>query len=98
MNSIHLLSESIVSVPASLQGWMQVATNAGFAGLVWYLLAIVIPRMQERFDEHSDKQQKQFLEETERLRKSHEFVIQQMIEQHERQQERLITVLSQNTT
>lgn len=34
----------------TVQSWVQIGTSAGFAGLVWYLLAIALPKIQERFD------------------------------------------------
>ena len=60
-NDIH------VDVP-QFQGWLQIATSTGFVGLAWYLIAFALPRMQERFDQHSDRQLAAFKEEVEKTR------------------------------
>lgn len=45
-----------VSDLSTVQGWIQIGTSAGFAGLVWYLLAVSLPKIQERFDATLAKQ------------------------------------------
>ena len=45
-----------------IQGWIQIVTSGGFGALVWYLVAVALPKMQDRFDQHAARQQKQYLE------------------------------------
>lgn len=96
MDFLTLLAQAVdeAVVAREFQSWAQLATGAGFAGLTWYLLAVALPRIQTRFDEHSDRQQAVFVAELEKIRTSHEMTIQRIIGQHEAQQERLIAIFT----
>ena len=93
MTDWSILAETAEPVIREVQGWLQVVTNLGFGGLVWYLLAVALPKMQERFDSHTDRQQKAFIEESEKLREAHAHTIASIISQHENQQERIVRLL-----
>ena len=43
-----MLAESVTGI--TLEGILQLATSTGFCGLVWYLIAFSLPKVQERFD------------------------------------------------
>jgi hypothetical protein len=68
-----------------LQSWLQIATSTGFVGLAWYLIVIALPRMQERFDEHSKMQITEFRNQIKDLIDRHERQIQSMNLAHEKQ-------------
>lgn len=44
----------------TLQSWLQLATSGGFTVLAWYLIVVALPKMQERFDQHADRQMSEF--------------------------------------
>lgn len=67
-----------------LQSWLQLATSTGFVGLAWYLIVIALPRMQDKFDEHSDNQLRRFENQIDKITAQHEVVVKQIIERHER--------------
>jgi len=68
-----------------LQSWLQIATSTGFVGLAWYLIVIALPKMQERFDEHSKMQITEFRNQVKELIERHERQIEAMTKAHEKQ-------------
>lgn len=89
MQPMQLLMDATTH-PEGLQGWLQIATSTGFVGLAWYLIVIALPKMQDRFDVHSDKQFQRFEEQMELQRKHSEDVIKGIVERYERQLDRIV--------
>ena len=73
----------------SMQGWLQLATSTGFVGLAWYLVVVALPKMQERFDAHSDRMFERFEVQMEKQRTSHESVIKGIVDRYEAHLDRL---------
>ena len=66
-----------------VQGWLQLATSTGFVGLAWYLIVYALPKMQDRFDVHSDKMFERFELQMDAQRKGHEEVIHGIVDRYE---------------
>jgi hypothetical protein len=76
---------------ANFQTWLQIGTSSGFVGLAWYLIVIALPKMQERFDAHSDKQLIEFKEQLRFIVERHEVTVQAVIAAQEKQIDRIIS-------
>ena len=76
---------------ANFQTWLQIGTSSGFVGLAWYLIVIALPKMQERFDAHSDKQLSEFKEQLRFIVDRHEATVQAVIAAQEKQIDRIIS-------
>jgi hypothetical protein len=87
---MEMLLMDITTQPDGLQSWLQLATSTGFVGLAWYLIVIALPRMQDRFDAHSDKQFQRFEEQMELQRRHSEEVVKGIVERYERQLDRIV--------
>jgi hypothetical protein len=75
---------------SNFQTWLQIGTSSGFVGLAWYLIVIALPKMQERFDMHSDKQLTEFKEQLRFIVERHETTVQAVIAAQEKQIDRII--------
>jgi Ni/Fe-hydrogenase subunit HybB-like protein len=75
---------------ASFQAWLQIGTSSGFVGLAWYLIVVALPKMQDRFDMHSDKQLSEFKEQLRFIVERHETTVQAVISAQEKQIDRIM--------
>jgi len=75
---------------ASFQTWLQIGTSSGFVGLAWYLIVVALPKMQDRFDMHSDKQLSEFKEQLRFIVERHETTVQAVISAQEKQIDRIM--------
>jgi hypothetical protein len=73
-----------------LQGWLQIGTSTGFVGLAWYLIVIALPKMQERFDNHSDRQLSEFKEQVRFIVERHEKTVETITAAQEKQIDRIL--------
>ena len=84
-----MIGEVIPDV-SSVQGWMQIGSSLGFAGLSWYLITVANPKaqeradanikiLQERFDVHAQNHLTEFRTQLETLSNQLKFVV----ERHE---------------
>jgi hypothetical protein len=74
----------------AFQGWLQIATSTGFVGLAWYLIVIALPKMQERFDLHSDRQLLKFEEQVRFIVERHEATVEKITAAQEKQIDRIL--------
>lgn len=84
------MSENQTSRTPEIQGWLQIATSSGFTGLAFYLIVIVLPNMQDKFDAHSNKAFDRFETQMQQQRSHSETVIQGITDRYESQLDRLI--------
>jgi hypothetical protein len=75
---------------AAFQTWLQIGTSSGFVGLAWYLIVVALPKMQDRFDAHSDKQLSEFKEQLRFIVERHETTVQAVISAQEKQIDRIM--------
>lgn len=68
----------------NIESWLQLATSTGFAGLVWYLIVVSLPRMQDRFDAFAKDQQLRFESSLDKGNTHHENVVKSILERHEK--------------
>ena len=73
-----------------IQTWLQLATSTGFVGLAWYLIVVALPRMQERFDNHSDRQLVEFKEQLKYMVTRHEATVEKIMVAQEKQIDRVL--------
>lgn len=78
---------------SNLQGWLQLATSTGFVGLAWYLIVIALPKMQEKFDAHAERQLARFEYQMEKQWNHSETVITGIIDRYEKQLDRVTSVI-----
>lgn len=83
-----------VEVP-SLESWLQIATSTGFVGLAWYLIVIALPKMQERFDAHSDRQLAKFEQQVQFIVQRHESTVEKITAAQEKQIDRILQQFKQ---
>ena len=74
----------------AFQSWLQIATSTGFVGLAWYLIVIALPKMQERFDAHSDRQLQKFEEQVQFIVQRHESTVEKITAAQEKQIDRIL--------
>jgi hypothetical protein len=67
-----------------IEGWLQLATSTGFAGLVWYLIVISLPKMQDKFDAFAKDQQTRFENQIDKQNAHHEGVVKAILDRHEK--------------
>jgi hypothetical protein len=79
---------------ASFQTWLQIGTSSGFVGLAWYLIVVALPKMQDRFDAHSDKQLSEFKEQLRFIVDRHEQTVATITTAQEKQIDRILNNLS----
>ena len=73
-----------------IQSWLQLATSTGFVGLAWYLIVIALPKMQERFDAHSDRQLSEFKDQLRFIVERHESTVEKITAAQEKQIDRIL--------
>jgi hypothetical protein len=74
----------------AFQSWLQIATSTGFVGLAWYLIVIALPKMQERFDAHSDRQLAKFEQQVQFIVQRHEATVEKITAAQEKQIDRIL--------
>ena len=79
---------------AAFQTWLQIGTSTGFVGLAWYLIVVALPKMQERFDTHSDKQLAEFKEQLRFIVDRHEQTVATITMAQEKQIDRILANFS----
>jgi hypothetical protein len=79
---------------ATFQTWLQIGTSSGFVGLAWYLIVVALPKMQERFDAHSDKQLAEFKEQLRFIVDRHEQTVATITMAQEKQIDRILANFS----
>jgi hypothetical protein len=82
---------------ASFQTWLQIGTSSGFVGLAWYLIVVALPKMQERFDAHSDKQLSEFKEQLRFIVDRHEQTVATITTAQEKQIDRILHNAARST-
>ena len=87
-----LIAQGDIPDVGGLQGWLQIATSTGFVGLAWYLIVISLPKMQARFDAHSERQMAEFVRQVEKLTDNHAAIVKQIGEQHEKHLDRVMSL------
>jgi hypothetical protein len=91
VESFNMIGEADM---AAFQAWLQIGTSTGFVGLAWYLIVVALPKMQERFDAHSDKQLSEFKEQLRFIVERHEQTVSTITLAQEKQIYRILNNLS----
>lgn len=77
-----------------IQTWLQIGTSTGFVGLAWYLIVVALPKMQERFDTHADKQLAEFKEQITVVTQQHQQTVMALTQSQEKQIDRILEKFS----
>lgn len=77
-----------------IQTWLQIGTSTGFVGLAWYLIVVALPKMQERFDAHSDKQLAEFKSQINVITQQHQATVIALTQSQEKQIDRILEKFS----
>lgn len=81
-----------------IQTWLQIGTSTGFVGLAWYLIVVALPKMQERFDAHADKQLAEFKEQITVVTQQHQQTVMALTQSQEKQIDRILEKFSKCPT
>lgn len=77
-----------------IQTWLQIGTSTGFVGLAWYLIVVALPKMQERFDQHADRQLAEFKEQISVVTQQHQATVIALTASQEKQIDRILEKFS----